>query len=174
MAPVNRPARLALTALGASLAAGGAYLSSGPPRITLLNTALQIDYHWSRGAGAFGAAIGAALLAASLRRVSLRRIGLVLALGPLLIAGHLLLWKLEIAASSLSFRSLLGTTTMAWPEVASIDVFSGEIQVESRGGARARIDTTDFAADQRASVERTLARHVKEHGGPEPRIVVPK
>jgi len=173
MPPVNRFARQALIALGALLTVVGAYLSAGPPRITLLNAALRIEYPWSRGAGAFVAAIGLMLLAALMTRLSLRRIGFVLALGPLLIAGHLLLWKLEIAASSLSFRGLFGTTTVTWPEVASIDLLAGAILVQSRSGAHVQIDTTDFAAEQRASVERTLARHVKEHGGPEPRIVVP-
>ena len=173
MPPVNRPARPALTALGGALTLAGAALSVGAPRITLLNAALRIEYPWPRSAGALLAAIGVAILASLVRRVTLRRIGFVLALGPLLIAGHLLLWRLEIAASSLSFRGLFGTTSLAWPEVASIDLLAGAILVESRGGDKVSIDTTDFAADQRASVERTLARHVKEHGGPDPRIVVP-
>jgi hypothetical protein len=174
MPPVNRPARLALLALGAALTLAGGYLSAGPPRITLLNAALRIEYPWARGAGGLVAALGLAMLAALMTRSTWRRIGFVLALGPLLIAGHLLLWKLEITDSSFSFRGLFGTTTMAWSEVASINVFPGSgILVESRSGAKLHLDTTDFAADQRASVERTLARHVKEGSGPEPRIVVP-
>jgi len=171
---VIRPARQAWIALGVVLTLAGAALSVGSPRITLLNAALRIEYPWARSAGALMAAVGIAILAAFLRRLSLRRLGFVLALGPVLIAGHLLLWKLEIADSGFSFRGLFGTTTMAWPEVASINVIPGSgILVESRAGAKVQIDTTDFASDQRAALERTLARRVKEGNGPAPRIVVP-
>ncbi len=173
MPGVNRSSRLPAAVLGFVVLCAGAWLSTGPPRITLLNAALRIDYPWPRGTGAAICCLGALALAWAIPRPTLRRVATVLALGPLLIAIHLLVWKLEIATPALSFRGLFGTTTIAWPEVARIDLLAGAIVVDAKNGSRVTIDTTDFAADQRASVERTLARHVAEHGGPAPRVIVP-
>jgi Bacterial PH domain len=173
MPGVIRPWRLLLLALGLGLVIGGAWASAGIPRLTLLNAALRIDHPWRHGAGAAACAAGVAMLAASVSGTTLRRIGFILALGPLLLSIHLLAWRLEIAAAGLSFRGLLGTTRVAWPDVARIDLEARAIVVEAKGGERVRIDTANFAPDQRAAVERTLARHVQEHGGPTPRVVVP-
>jgi hypothetical protein len=173
MPPVNRPLRLALAVAGLAALVAGAWLSAGAPRLTLLNAALRIDYPWKNGAGALVCALGVGALAALATKPVLRRIGLVAALGPLLLAIHLFVWRLEVKAPGLEFRGLLGSTTVAWPDVARIDLEAGAIVVGAKNGTTVRIDTTDFAADQRASVERTLARHVQEHGGPTPRVVIP-
>lgn len=173
MPGVNRSSRLPAAVLGIAVLGVGAWLSSGAPRITLLNAALRIDYPWPRSAGAALCCLGALAAAWAIPRATLRRIAMVLALGPLLIALHLLAWKLDIEAPGLSFRGLFGTTTIRWPDVAHIDLLAGAVRVEAKDGTQLQIDTTDFSIEQRASVERTLARHVEEHGGPAPRVVVP-
>jgi hypothetical protein len=173
MPGVTRSSRLPLVLVGIVVVVAGAWVSSGPPRITLLNAALRIDYPWTRALGAGICALGAFLLASLVPRLALKRVAFVLALGPLLVALHLLAWRLEIATPGLSYRGLLGTTAIPWAEVAHIDLLVGAVRVEARNGTQVQIDTTDFSIDQRASVERTLARHVEEHGGPTPRVIVP-
>lgn len=149
----------------AALAAGG-YFSTRAPRITLLNASLVIDYPWPRAAAALVCAVALGTLAALQTRPVLRRIGLVLALGPLLVAGHLFRYRLEAGGSALVSRSLIGATTIAWREMRGVEL--GATSVLLRGGEdqrSIRIDTSDFAPEQRAIVERTLARHVREQGG---------
>jgi hypothetical protein len=142
----------------------GGYLSAGPPRLTLLNASLVVEYPWPRGAAAVACALGIAGLAALVSRPVLRRIGLVLALGPLLVGAHLLWYRLEADNDALVSRGALGTTTLAWRAVRGIDLAPETVSV--RGDASTiSIDTADFSPEQRATLERTLARHVREQGG---------
>lgn len=161
---MTRRRLLAVPAVAALIAGG--YWSIGPPRITLLNASLVVDYPWPRGAAALLCALALVGIGALLPKPALRRTCFVLALAPLLVAAHLLLYRLEASGSGLSSRGVLGTTAIAWPEVRSVIIEAGASAMVVRGeSARAiRIDTSDFAPEQRATIERTVARHVREKG----------
>ena len=109
------------------LIVAGAIVSMGPPRLTLTNAGLSVEYPWFRGIGALVAALGAGLLAVALRRRWPRiAAGLLAALG-LGVGAHLLAYRLE------------------GPDETRIEV-----------------DTTDFRPEQRASLERTIARRIHD------------
>jgi hypothetical protein len=157
--------RAILAGLAGAVLASGAYFSVGPPRITLLNASLVLEYPWLRGAAAFACAMSVTALATLVDRPVSRRTGFVLALGPLLVAAHLLLYRLEAGSAGLASRGVLGTTTIAWHDVLGVELGATAVLVRGGGEHSIRIDTSDFAPEQRATVERTLARHVRENGG---------
>jgi hypothetical protein len=156
--------------LGASVAlvAIGAFLSTGPPRLVLLNAALRLQYPWTRGCGALLAGAGALLLTAVLSRLALRLIAGVAAIAAFAVALHLFRYRLEATAAGLVSRGAIGTTAIGWKEIRSVDRGPDLILVSGPGEARIRVDTTDFGPEQRASLERTIARHVGEAGRPAP------
>lgn len=166
--------RAALVALSLGMIVTFGYLSGGPPRITLLNASLVVEYPWPRGAAAVACALGVALAGAVLTRRALRRLAFVLAMGPLLVGGHLLAYRLEASGAALASRGILGTTTIAWREVREVEQSSADLLVRGLGSARIRIDTTDFGPEQRATLERTVARHVRENGGAGGIVTVPR
>jgi hypothetical protein len=168
-----RPARLALGAAGIVAAVALGVLSAGPPRLTLVNAAIAIDYPWLRGASALGAALGVALFGATLPRAGWRLVVLVAALLPLGVGLHLLLSRVEASAAGLTSRGLFGTTTLAWNEIAGVSYMASSVIVQG-GSATIDIDTTDFSSDQRATLERTIARRVKEGGGAGRILTVPQ
>lgn len=159
-----RLARTALAVLGAGLAVGIGWLSAGPPHLTLLNTALVVDYPWLRGGAALACTVVLALASLVAPQTRARWIGLVAALLPLGVGLHLLLYRVEAADFGLRTRGLLGQRTVAWREVSSLRLGATSVTVEV-GDASIRIDTTDFSGDQRAALARNLARHVSEAGG---------
>jgi hypothetical protein len=155
--------RLALAGLGllGALALGAS--SAGPPRLTLANTAIVVDYPWTRGASGLGAGAALALSAACVPRARLR---LGLALVGLVAVGaglQLLLSRTEASASGLRSRGLLGSTSLAWSEVAAVGLRAGALVIEG-AGRRIEVDTTDFTPEQRSALERTIARRVAEVG----------
>ncbi len=137
--------------------------SGGPPRLTLANTAMVVDYPWTRGAAGLGAAGALALSAACLARAPVRRGLLLLAVLPAGVGAQLLLSRVEASDSGLRSRGLLGTTRLEWSEVARVSLRLGAVVVEGAGRS-IEVDTTDFAPEQRASLERTIARRVGELG----------
>lgn len=157
--------RALMAGLSAAFVLAGAFFSVGPPRITLLNASLLVEYPWRRGAAALLSALALAALAAVLPKPTLRRIGFVLALGPLLVAGHLFLYRLEAGPDGLASRGLLGATTIAWRDVHGVELGATAVLVRGLGSKSIRIDTSDFAPEQRATVERSVARRVREKGG---------
>jgi hypothetical protein len=159
-----RAARSIVAVLGVLAAAGLAWLSAGPPRLTLLNTALVVDYPWLRGGSALACAVVLGLAAVVAPQARARWIGLVFTLLPLGVGLHLLLYRVEAADAGLRTRGLGGGHTLAWREVSSLRLAAASLTVEG-GGATLRIDTADFSAEQRAALERSLARRVNEAGG---------
>lgn len=167
-----RAARSILAVLGVVIAVGLAWLSGGPPRLTLLNTALVVDYPWLRGTSALCCAAVLVLAAVATPQARARWIGLVFALLPFAVGLHLLLYQVEAADAGLRTRGLGGGHTLAWREVSSLRLGAESLTVEG-GGATIRIDTADFSAEQRAALERSLARRVNEAGGG-PVLTVPE
>jgi len=140
----------------------GAFVSMGPPRLTLTNAGLSVEYPWFRGAGALVAAFGAALLALAVRRRWPRVAAGALAALGLAVGVHLLAYRLEADAAGLSARGLSGSRAVAWPAVSRVEGGPGAIVVVGTDETRIEVDTTDFRPEQRASLERTIARRVRD------------
>jgi hypothetical protein len=156
---------MGLAALGTGITVVGALRSVGPPRLVFVNAGLQIEYPVIRGLAALGAMAGVALIAAALPKLALRLLACVAALGVCFVALHLLLYRLEATDAGLLSRGVLGTAAIAWKEVVGVDRGGDELIVTGRNDRQIRIDTTDFEPDQRATLERTIARRVQESGG---------
>jgi len=153
---------------GVVLIAVGAFLSAGPPTLVLLNASLRLQYPWTRGCGALVAGAGALALTAVFSRLAFRLIGGVAAIAAFMVALHLFRYRLDATPGGLVSRDALGTKVIGWKEIRSVDRGPDLMLITGPGEARIRVDTTDFAPEQRASLERTIARHVGEAGGRKP------
>ncbi len=145
----------------------GAIVSMGPPRLTLTNAGLSVEYPWFRGVGALAAALGAALLALAVRRRWPRIAAGVLAALGLAVGAHLLAYRLEADAAGLSSRGLAGRQVVAWPAISRVEGGPGALVVIGADETRIEVDTTDFRPEQRASLERTIARRIHDGAAPE-------
>ena len=152
-----------MSALGFGLAAAAVLpLALRSPRLTLLNAALRIDYGWMVGAAALGAALLLAAAAALAPR-SWAKAGLVA--GAVVIAGvggARLRYRLEIQPDGLNSREITGSTLVPWGEVTHVDRGTEALVVWGRGDTQIRVDTASFEGDQRAALERALARRIIE------------
>lgn len=157
-------------ALGVVLVVGGGFLSVGPPELVLLNTSLVLRYPWIRGAGALAAMLGVLTGAGAIGSLGLRLLCGALAVAPLLVSLHLFRYRLEATDAGLVSRGVLGSTAIGWKEVQNVEKGTDLLLVSGPGDARIRVDTTDFEPEQRASLERTISRRVKETTG---RVALP-
>jgi hypothetical protein len=156
-------------AAGLALAAGAVLpLALRAPRLTLLNTALRIDYHWAVGAAGLASAALLAVAAALAPRWWARAVLIMIALGIAALGGARLRYRLEIGPEGLHSRELTSATTLAWAEVSHVDRGTEAIVIWGRGEAQIRVDTGSFAGDQRAALERALARRILESTSPQP------
>ena len=146
----------------AVLIVAGAIVSMGAPRLTLTNAGLSVEYPWFRGAGAIVAALGAALLAATVRRRWARVAAVALAALGLAVGAHLFTYRLEADAAGFTSRGLGGRRAVAWPAVRRVDAGPGVVVIVGGDEASIEVDTTDFRPEQRASLERTIARRIKD------------
>jgi len=152
---------------GAALVAlvGGAALSVGAPHLTLLNTGLSVAYPWPRGAGALLAALGAAGLVFTTRRFWVRVPAALLAVISVWAGLHLFLYRLQTDADGLTARGAWGTRRLAWP--ALTQVVNGPGIMELRAGDQTlRLDVGDFRPQDRATLDRIIARRVRETSRP--------
>jgi len=154
--------RHVLLGAGLTALAAGVGLALGAPRITLLNAGLRIEYPWPRGAGAVAAAAGLALLAAGLSARWARTV-LAIACGVVLLLGvDRLAYRLEADDRALASRSWLGPVVLPWAEVTRVESGARVIVVWGAGDTQVRVDTSAFEPHQRATLDRTIARRVKE------------
>ncbi|HKC12375.1 MAG TPA: PH domain-containing protein [Vicinamibacteria bacterium] len=153
--------RLALGLLGTAILAGVG-LAFGPARVTWLNTGLRIDYPWPRGAAALLATAASALLAALFRHRLLRLGAAGLALVGLLLGLHLLAYRLEAGETGITLGGLLGSTTIAWGDVTRVETGAQALVITDRTEAQVRVGANDLGPDERARLERMIARRVKE------------
>jgi hypothetical protein len=154
--------RAALRAALLALAAIGAAVALGPPRLTWENAGLRIDHPPQQGAAAAlsaAAAIGASWPA---RRRAARAAGLTLGLALAAFAAHRLTWRVEAKDASLRERTLAGWNALAWGEVEAVEPSAQAIALRGRGGNDLEVSTRGFTAEDRTRLERTIARRVKE------------
>jgi hypothetical protein len=146
------------------LAFGAAAASMGAPRLTLLNTDVHVAYPWYRPGAALLAA-GAAAAAAGLIRLGWARVlAGVFAAAAALAAAHLLLYRVRAGDDGLEARGLLGAERLAWSAVARVETAPGLLLLTGTDGRKVRVDTTDFRAEDRATLDRTIARRLKTGG----------
>jgi len=157
--------KLAFVAMGVCALLGGAYLSTGSPVLTLLNDSLRISYPWPRAAAAFFAAGGAAVLAASLPKRWLRLCAGTLAVVAVGSATHLLAYRVEAGDRAIEASGLLSQERLAWADVSRVEAGPGVLVIFQGAEVRVRVDTVDYSAEQRASLERTITRRVREAAG---------
>ena len=134
----------------------------GPPHAVWLNAGLRIDYPWHRSVAALAAAAGAFTMAALFRATFMRMLAGFLGVAALVLAAALVFYRLEALDAGLREGGLLGTTDLPWPTVASVEQEPNALAVRDASGHLIRIDTGVLTADQRASLERTISRRVRE------------
>jgi hypothetical protein len=143
------------------LVAGGGLLSMGPPRLTAVNAGLEIEYPWPRAAGAALAAVGGFLFVVAQKSFWARLAGSVFATTALAAAIHLGVYRIQADDQGLLARGLLGSTRVAWREVKTVNASPGLLQVTGSGTV-VKVDTTDYRPEQRAALDRTVARRLRE------------
>ena len=151
----------ALAAVAVLVAA--AWLVRAPMRISLVNTTLRIDDPWTRAASLGLAGLGLAALAMTLPARRIMR-GLLVACAVLtfaVAAATASTW-LEARPEVLTARQWFRLTAIPWNEVSRVDSWRDAVVVWSASGARVVIDARRLDAQQRAVLERTIARHVRE------------
>jgi hypothetical protein len=135
--------------------------SSGAPRLTLHNADVQVAYPWPQPAAALGCAAAATALAVIARRGWARVAAGALALAALLAATHLARYRVRASPDGIEARGLLGSDRLAWAAVTQVETGPGLVLVRGSGGERVRLDTTDFRAEDRAALDRTIARRIR-------------
>lgn len=156
------PERRALQVLLLTGVAAGVGLAFVPPRITLVNAAIRIEYPWSAWAGPLVAAGCAAALCAQSRRPAARGAFGAAALAAVVLALARLSYDVEAGAEELRARRLAGGTALAWREVSRVASGAGAIDIWAADGRHVRIDTAHLRGDQRAVLDRAVSRRVRE------------
>lgn len=143
--------------------AAAAWLVRAPMRITLVNTTLRIDDPWMRTAAFVLAGVALIALAAALPAHRAAR-GLLAACGviTLAVAAAIASTWIEARPEVLVARRWFLRTAIPWKEVSRVDSWRDGVVVWSGSGARVVIDARRLDATQRAVLERTIARHVRE------------
>jgi hypothetical protein len=138
----------------------GALLAIGPPRLTLLNAALRIDHPLQHGLGALLVCAGLVVLVVLVGR-PWARFGLgALAAAALFVAADRLGYALEIDDAGLAASSLLGRSVVSWREVSRVETGAAAVVVWGGPERQIRVDTSAFRPEQRATLERAIARRV--------------
>jgi hypothetical protein len=156
-----RKAALAVAAVVAALAF---YVSLGPPRVLWLNAGLEIAHEWTHGAAAILAAVAAAGMAAVLKNRAGQVVAVLGALALGVLAAQRLAYRVDAVQDALSLRTVLGTTRIPWSAVTRMDAAPTHLTAVSTNSA-IRIGTAGLSADERAALERTVARRIREADG---------
>jgi hypothetical protein len=158
-----RGSRLLMGFSAALATAAGLLLLRFPaPHLTLENTSLVIRYAAAPGWGLLVSAVGLGLAAAFSPRPWIRACLAFTAFALLALGAQKIAFRLDVGAESLSLRGLFGRTTLRWAEVSRVDSGLSAVVVRGQGDAQVRVETGSFTEDQRATLDRTIARHVRE------------
>jgi hypothetical protein len=147
---------LAFTAATAATA-----LAFAPPEVLWLNAGPTIKYPWTAGAGALIGAIVLAGLGLQAKGTWQRAVALVLA-GLLVVwSCELFVYRLNVTASGLAQRGLTGSSSIPWRGVTGVELEPRHIAVQGPKET-VRIPTHRISPEDRARLERTIARQVRE------------
>lgn len=156
-----RPARLAYWALAALLVALGLFFGARGPQLTLANTALVVAYPASAPAGRLMAALGFAGMALLLRGKLRLAPGALTAL-LLLLALQDGLYQLRADEQGLELRGLGGRQSLAWSALQRLDTSPSRLEAVGPEGQVLSMDVSRLQPADRASLERTIARRLRE------------
>jgi hypothetical protein len=151
----------AVRALGLAALVFGAWLSMGAPRLTLLNTGLQVVYPWPRPAGALLAAAGAAALAWTGRLRWIRVVAALLAAASLWGGLYLLRYRVQMDEQGVASRGLVRDRRLAWPALTKVENPPGLLLI-SAGEETLELDIADYRPEDRATLARAISRRVRE------------
>lgn len=156
--------------LAASLLLSGLCLlaSRGPLRLTWTNEGVVGAFPWQTIALAAAAAFGLAPALVLVSRPAGRLILALAAAGLVARAGDRAVYRLEAAAAGLTQRTLLGSTALAWRTVSQVTGSARAILVRDEAGASIEIPASLVRPEDRATLERTLARRIRESQAPKP------
>lgn len=148
-----------------AVAAGVVVAVSGPPRVVLLNAALEVHRPWPQALAwlALGLGLAAAAGLASVR--ALKWLLMAAALVAAALAFERALFRVRLDDAGIAARGLFGTTAIGWADVTRVDTGSSAVVVWGRDDRQVRVDLGSFREDQRAGLERSIARHVREATG---------
>jgi hypothetical protein len=132
-----------------------------PPRVLWQNAGPSIQYPLVAWAGALAAALALGGLGLSLPRGRWRVLALVPAAALALWTGQLLAYRLTATEQGLAQRGLTGSSAVAWREVTGVDLEASRIRVHGPKGTL-EIPSHRIAPEDRARLERTIAREVRE------------
>jgi hypothetical protein len=146
---------------GAVCVAGAVFAWTRAARFTWSNSGLTIDYPETAAWAALAATAGAALVAAAVGRRA-RAVCAVVAVAAFCYGLELARFRIGIEDAGASQRGLFGATSLPWPQVSRVETGSRLIVVWGLGDDHVRIDAGGFPPQDRARLERTLARRVRE------------
>jgi hypothetical protein len=151
------------------LAAAGvvAVLASAPflgaaPRVVFTNEGLVIDHPGRQAGAAAGLAGGLLLLGLGLRPRFVRFALLGAAGGGIALAGQLGVSRLAAGKDGLESRGLLSRERIGWGEVVGVDTGPAAILVRGPSQRAIRIESRAMSPQDRAMLERMIARRVRE------------
>jgi len=149
---------------GIAVAAGAFGALRATPRLTLSNAGLRIDHPMAVPLYALLAAAGALALFVTLpgRGRGPRGVAALAAFGFLGLAAARAAFQVEVGRERLKVQGLAGSQGVPWAEVTRVDTNPLELKLESRGRPSLRLATGALSPEQRASLERAIARHVSE------------
>jgi len=158
--------RLLAAGLGLALLVAGALGAGGAPRMTLLNTGLRIEHAWPHALAALGVAAGLAALAWAARVRAVRWVAGLAAVAAVAFALSRLVHRLDAGDAGVVERGILGSTRLGWRDVRRVDAGPDLILLWGPGDVQVRVETSGFSPEQRATLERTIARRVREARAP--------
>lgn len=144
----------------------GAWFSRGEPHFSWQNTTLFVAYSAARWLGLLAIGLGAGLAAWAVPRRILRLVLGAAAVAALILAASRRAYRLEADSVALVQRGLFGTDRVTWREVGHVESGPAVIVVWGGEDQQVRIRTGDVSVDDRAILDRTIARRVRE-GRPE-------
>jgi hypothetical protein len=150
----------------ATLVAVGVWFSRGAPYFSWQNTTLLVSYSPARWLGPLAIGLGASVMAWAVAQRFLRFVLGAGAIAAIVLCASRQTYRLEADSVALVQRGLFGTDRVTWREVGHVDSGPAVIVVWGGEDRQVRIRTGDVSADDRAILDRTIARRVRE-GRPE-------
>jgi hypothetical protein len=156
-------ARALAAALAIAALAAAVVLHRAPMKITLANAALRIDDPWARALSFALAATAAVAVAAALppRRAHRALLGACAAV-LLVFAAESASARFEAGPEALAVRRWFVRTAVPWGEVTRVDARQDGVTIWASSGAAVDFDARRLTGEQRAILDRTLARRVRE------------
>jgi hypothetical protein len=162
-------ARIALVALGsvAALVAGFGALRA-LPRLTLANAGIRLDYPASALWLGLLAAAGAASVAFILAARPLRIGAAIAAAALLLVAVDRAAFRIDLDDVGLRLRRPLSSARVEWRDVTKVDSGAEVVTLATRSGSSVMLEVGSLTSEQRASLDRAIARRLRGGDAPKP------